>query len=100
MREKLFKVFNKIYGVLMSIAFWGGVLPLVPYLVMICIGGPAAEKVSVFLYSQYYKWICVSASVAVVFGLIGMYIGRIEAFSTKSLGKKTEEKAEEKPEEK
>lgn len=100
MREKLYNFFNKAYGILMSIAFWGGIIPLVPYIVLICAGGPVAEKIAVFMYSQYYKWIIISASVAIVFGLIGMYIGRIEAFSTKSLGKKTEEKAEEKPEEK
>lgn len=88
MREKLYGIFNKLYGILMSIAFWGGIIPLIPFIAAIIIGGPAGEAISNFLYKQYYPWVIALASIAVVVGLIGMYIGKIDAFSTKSLGKK------------
>ena len=88
MRKKIYDVLTKIYGLTMSIAFWGGLLPLVPFIIAICIGGPTGESVSVFLYKQYYPWVIALASIAVIIGLIAMYIGKIEALSTKSFSKK------------
>ena len=88
MKDKLFNVFSKIYGIVMSIAFWGGILPLIPFIVAICIGGTTGEAISLFLYNKYYPWVIALASIAIIIGLIGMYLGGKEAFSTKSLGKK------------
>ena len=91
MRDKLYTTFNKIYGIVMSIAFWGGILPLPPFIVALCIGGTTGEAISTFLIKQYYPWVIAMASIAVVIGLIAMYIGGKEAFSTKSLGGTVEE---------
>ena len=88
MREKIFDVMKKIYGITMSIAFWGGVLPLIPFIVAICIGGSTGEAIALFLYKEVYPWIIALASIAIIIGLIAMYIGKIEALSTKSLKKK------------
>lgn len=85
MRKKIFDILNKIYGVLMSISFFGGVLPLIPFIFAIIVGGELGEKISVFLYEQYYPWIIISGSIALVFGAIAMYIGKIEALSVKSV---------------
>ncbi len=84
MQQKLFKILSKVYGITMSVAFWGGLLPLVPFIVAICIGGTAGEAISLFLYKQYYPWIIALASIAVIIGLIAMYVGKVEALSTKS----------------
>lgn len=88
MREKIFEVMKKIYGITMSVAFWGGVLPLIPFIVAICIGGSTGEAIALFLYKEVYPWIIALASIAIIIGLIAMYIGKIEALSTKSLKKK------------
>ena len=88
MREKIFEVMKKIYGITMSVAFWGGVLPLIPFIVAICIGGSTGEAITLFLYKEVYPWIIALASIAIIIGLIAMYIGKIEALSTKSLKKK------------
>ena len=88
MREKIFEVMKKIYGITMSIAFWGGVLPLIPFIVAICIGGSTGEAIALFLYKEVYPWIIALASIAIIIGLVAMYIGKIEALSTKSLKKK------------
>ena len=88
MREKIFDVMKKIYGITMSIAFWGGVLPLIPFIVAICIGGSTGEAIALFLYKEVYPWIIALASIAIIIGLVAMYIGKIEALSTKSLKKK------------
>ena len=88
MREKIYNALKKIYGITMSIAFWGGILPLIPFIAAICIGGTTGEAVSLFLYKQYYPWVIALASIAVIIGLIGLYVGKIEALSTKSFKKK------------
>lgn len=88
MREKIYNVLKKIYGITMSIAFWGGIIPLIPFIVAICIGGSTGEAISLFLYKQYYPWVIAIASIAIIIGLIGLYVGKIEALSTKSFTRK------------
>lgn len=97
MREKIYKVLQKLYGITMTVAFFGGVVPLVPFIVAIIIGGGeggTGEAIGTWLYKQYYPWIIALASIAVLFGLAAMYVGKQEAFSTKSFGisKKKEDK--------
>ena len=89
MREKAYNVLQKLYGITMTVAFFGGVLPLVPFIIAIIIGGGeggTGEKIGKWLYTQYYPWIIALASIAVLIGLIAMYVGKQEAFSTKSFG--------------
>lgn len=97
MRKKIFNILNKIYGVLMTASFFGGLLPLFPFLFALIVGGPLAEKISVFLYDQYYPWVIIVGSFAVVVGLIAMYVGKLEGLSIKSV---SAEKAAEKKENK
>lgn len=90
MREKLYNTLNKVYAVTMSIAFWGGLVPLLPFIVAICVGGTTGEAIALYLYKKIYPWIIALASIAVIIGLIAMYIGKIEALSTKSFKTKEE----------
>ena len=92
MRKKIVDILNKIYGVLMTISFFGGGLPLIPFIIALIIGGPTAEKISLFLYNDYYPWVIMAGSIAIVIGLIGMYIGKIEGLSIKSVSANKEEK--------
>ena len=87
MRKKVESILKKIYGITMTIAFFGGVLPLVPFIIAMIIGGGAGgtgETIAVWLYKQYYPWIIALASISVVIGLIAMYVGKQEALSTSS----------------
>lgn len=86
MRKKIFDFLNKLYGVLMMASFFGGLLPLFPFIFALIIGGDLAEKISVFLYDQYYPWVIIVGSIAVLFGLIAMYVGKLESLSIKSVG--------------
>lgn len=89
MREKAYEVLKKLYGVTMTAAFFGGVLPLVPFLVAIIIGGGAGgtgEAIATWLYKQYYPWVIALASIAVLIGLAAMYVGKQEGLSAKSFG--------------
>ena len=95
MREKVYQVLKKIYGITMTVSFFGGVLPLVPFLIALIIGGGEGgigETISTWLYKQYYPWIIALASAAVLIGLIAMYVGKQEAFSAKSFGISKKEK--------
>ena len=89
MREKIYGVLKKLYGITMTVAFSGGVLPLIPFIIAMIIGGGAGgtgETVSTWLYKQYYPWVIALASIAVLIGLIAMYVGKQEGLSAKSFG--------------
>lgn len=89
MREKIANVLNKTYAALMIVSFFAGFLPLIPFIVAIIIGGEAAEAICLFLYNGYYPWVIVLASVAVMIGLISMYVSKHD-FSVSKKAKKTE----------
>ena len=83
--KKICDIINKIYGVLMFSSFFGGFLPLIPFIIAIIIGGSTGEAISIFLYKQYYPWVIALASIAIVVGLIGMYLGKQQALSVKKI---------------
>ena len=85
MRKKLFDILNKAYGIMMSVSFFAGFLPLIPFVIAIIIGGDIGEKISIFLYKEYYPWVIIVGSLAVVIGLIAMYIGKLESLSVKNV---------------
>ena len=91
MREKIYNTLNKIYGILMTASFFGGFLPVIPFVIAVIIGGETGEAIALFLYKQYYPWVILVGSVAVITGLIAMYIGKLEGLSVKSVGKKKKE---------
>lgn len=95
MRKKLFEVLNKAYGLLMTVSFFSGLLPLFPFLFAIIVGGELGESIAVFLHKQYYPWVIMIGSIAIVIGLIAMYIGKLEALSVKNVSsdKNTDNKA-------
>ena len=88
MREKLYNIFNKLYGILMTASFFGGFLPFIPFIIAIIVGGEFGEQLSLFLYNKYYPIVIVVGSTAVLFGLIAMYIGKIEGLSVKKTAAK------------
>lgn len=88
MSKKIYKVLNKAYAVLMFISFFAGFLPVIPLIVAICIGGEAGPAIYKFLFSEYYPWVIAIGSLSVVVGLVGMYVGKIEDLSIKSMKKK------------
>ena len=85
MREKLYKVLQKCYGILMTVSFFAGVLPLLPFIFAIIVGGELGESVAVFLHKEYYPWVILVGSVAIVIGLVAMYVGKLKGLSVKSV---------------
>ncbi len=85
MRQKIYKILNMIYGILMSVSFFAGFFPLIPFIVALIIGGDTGETIAVFLSKQYYPWVIIVGSVALVIGLLAMYVGKLEALSVKNV---------------
>ena len=85
MRQKIFKILNRIYGIMMTISFFAGFLPLIPYVIAIVVGGTFGETVSVFLYKQYYPVVIEVGSISIIIGLIAMYFGKLEGLSVKKV---------------
>ena len=85
MRQKIYNVLNRIYGVMMFISFFAGILPLIPFVIAIIIGGDIGATISTFIYKQYYPWVITLGSVAILVGLVAMYIGKLEGLSVKKV---------------
>lgn len=88
MNKKFYKVLNKVYATFMFISFFAGFLPLIPFIVALCIGGEVGAAVYKFLFSEYYPWIIAIGSLSIIVGLLAMYVGKIEDLSLKSMQKK------------
>lgn len=88
MRKKIYDVLNKIYGILMTVSFFAGLIPLIPFIIAIIIGGETGETISVFLYKQYYPWVIALASAAILVGTVAMYVGKKEGLSVKKINSK------------
>ncbi len=91
MREKIYKVLNKIYGAILVVAFFAGILPLVPFIIALIIGGPTGEAISVFLYNEYYPWVISAAAISVLVGWITLYFLKDEKASKKKNKEKNKE---------
>jgi len=85
MRSKIYTILNRIYGIMMTISFFAGILPLIPFIIAIIIGGDIGSNISIFLYKQFYPWVIVIGSVAILVGLIAMYVGKMEGLSVKKV---------------
>ena len=88
MRNKIFNILKKTYGIMMTVSFFAGGLPLIPFVIAIIIGGTTGEKIAVFLSENVYPVIIVLASIAVLIGWIAMYVGKEESLSVKEMKQK------------
>lgn len=85
MRQKLYNILKKTYGIMMTVSFFAGGIPLIPFIIAIILGGQTGEAIAIFLHKQYYPWVIILGSLAIVVGLIAMYIGKLEGLSVKSV---------------
>lgn len=83
MRDKIYNILNKTYGVILAISFFAGLIPVLPFIVAIIIGGPTAELICTFIYKEYYPWIIAMAAISVVVGWVASYIKKPESSAKK-----------------
>jgi len=86
-RVKLYKTLQNVYGKVMSIAFFAGIVPLPVFIASIIAGPsvPALQTASVWMYKTYYPIFIALGSIAVLIGLVAMYAGKKEGLSIKSV---------------
>jgi len=81
MQKRIYNFLNKLYGILMTLSFFGGFVPFFPFLFAIIVGGEIGETIALFCYKTYYPCVIVVGSIAILIGLIAMYVGKMEALS-------------------
>lgn len=74
MRSKIYNVLNKVYATLLLLSFVAGILPIIPFVIAVIIGGSTGERIALFLYHQFYPWVIAGATISVLIGLVAMYI--------------------------
>lgn len=87
MAKKIYKVLNKTYAVLMFASFFAGFVPVIPIIVALFIGGDVGPAIYDFFFNRYYPWVIAAGSVAILVGVVAMYVGKIESLSVKSMKK-------------
>ena len=87
MRKKIYDILNKLYGLVMTVAFFGGIIPLIFFVVAIIIGGTTGAEIAIFMADKVYPVVIVLASIAVLIGWIAMYVGKKEGLSIKEMKK-------------
>lgn len=88
MKDKIYNLLNKIYGLSMMFAFFIGFIPVIPFMVAIIVGGSTGESIALYMYNKVYPVAFVVASASVVTGLLAMYIRGKKSMSVESYGKK------------
>ena len=78
MRENVYKFLNRMYGIMMTVSFFGGIIPVIPFVLAIIIGGEFGERLVLFLYTHYYPRVIIVGSLAIIVGYVAMHIGKIE----------------------
>lgn len=79
--SKISKIFLNIFAVGVLLTLLAGALTFVGFIVAFIIGGESATQLCVFIHKTYFPYVIRVCSVAVGFGLIGMYLGKMKALS-------------------
>ena len=85
--KKISKVLLTIFSIGALLTLFAGALALLGYIVALIIGGETATALCSFIYTQYFPWVIRVCSVAVGFGLIGMYMNKIKALTIETNSK-------------
>ena len=89
--KKISKVLLTIFSIGALLTLFAGALALLGYIVALIIGGETATALCSFIYTQYFPWVIRVCSVAVGFGLIGMYLEKKKALVVNASNSEDEE---------
>lgn len=77
--KKVSKVLLTIFSIGVITTLFAGALAFLGYIVALIIGGETATALCAFIYKQYFPWVIRVCSIAVGFGLVGMYFDKKKA---------------------
>lgn len=89
--KKISKVLLTIFSIGVLLTLFAGALALLGYIVALIIGGEAATSLCAFIYTKYFPWVIRICSVAVGFGLVGMYLNKKKALVVNASESESEE---------
>ena len=81
LREKVLLVCRFIFGASVAVTLLGGGLTMLCYVVALIVGGDLAAQICEVTYKQIWPIIIKVANIAVVLGLVAMYINGDKALS-------------------
>ena len=84
-------LFKKIYGMIALITLTLGFIVAILFLIAIVMGGDQGESIAVFA-GDIMNWCIKLAAIAVLFGIIDMYIRKEHSLTMKSEEKKDDDK--------
>ena len=79
--KKVSKVFLTIFSIGALLTLLAGALAFFGFVAALIIGGETATQICVFIHKTYFPYVIQVCSVAVGFGLIGMYLGKLKSLS-------------------
>lgn len=82
--NKIGKISLRIFSIGVLLTLFAGGISLVGFIIAMIIGGETATNICVFIHKEYFPWVIRICSVAVAFGLLGMYINKKKALSMDS----------------
>ena len=91
MKDFLNKIGNQlktIYGYGIVICLFAGGLTFFGYIIALILGGEAAQRICVFIYESILPVIIYATSIAVIVGIVSMYLCGEVALSVKDTKKK------------
>ena len=77
--KKVSKVLLTIFSIGVITTLFAGALAFLGYIVALIIGGETATALCAFIYKQYFPWVIRVCSIAVGFGLVGLYFDKKKA---------------------
>ena len=83
--KKISNIFLYIFSVGIILMLFGGGLSLFGYVAALIIGGDTAAAFCLWIFTAYLPVIIKITSVAVLFGLIGMYLTKKKALAVDSV---------------
>ena len=75
------KVCLTVFSVGVLLTLFAGALSLLGFVAALIIGGETATEMCVFIHKTYFPYVIRTCSVAVGFGLVGMYLSKMKALS-------------------
>lgn len=85
--SKVYNVLNKIYAVMMCVSFLAGIIPVIPFLIALFVGGEVGQIIYNICFKYFFPYVIALGSLSIIVGLIAMYVGKIEDLSLKSMEK-------------
>ena len=82
--KKATNILLTVFSIGSLCALLAGALAFVGFAVALAVGGETATELCVFIHKTYFPWVIKATSVFAGMGLVGMYLSKQKALTTKT----------------